>query len=53
MAVNSRRLLRVGGGTRTGGGGDESGKCVELCEQKRAECVGVTRARNAGAGWGD
>lgn len=50
----SLRLLRVGGGTRTGGGagggGSESGKCVELCEQKRAECVGGTRARDAGRG---
>lgn len=30
----------------------ESGKCVELCEQKRADCVGVTRAGNAGRGNG-
>jgi hypothetical protein len=33
-----------------GVGWGESGKCVEPCEQKRAECVGVTRAKNAGRG---
>lgn len=51
MAVN-----RVSGsfvwevGLELGGGRSESGKCVELCEQKRAGCVGGTRARDAGRG---